>query len=147
MRAPQDGTPRRVGAPRCALQEGRLFEKEMAWSPLKMSLFLPSVFFLNHDGKRQRTQKWLHSNAFSERRTKIIARLWMCTTKIICHTLTVQKHFICQKKPNETKKKIYANVESTTNNAKENVFSDLKNCGFRYRTCMFQLTKIQRKSN
>ena len=35
---------------------------------------------------------------YSERRTKILAGLWRCTTKILCHTRTVRKHFICQKK-------------------------------------------------
>ena len=47
MRAREMGTPRRVGAPRCALQEGQLFEKEMALTPLKMSLLLPYVLSFN----------------------------------------------------------------------------------------------------
>ena len=60
-------------------------------------------FFLSHDGKRHWTQNWPHNNALSERRSTIISRLWMCTTKIICHTPTVHKYSnarISQTKPN-----------------------------------------------
>ena len=102
------GTPRWVGAPRCALQEGRLFEKEMAWTPLKMSLFLPYVFLIMMERDKE-SKIGLHYYAFSETRTTIRARLWMCTTKIICHTLTVQKHSYARKshtKPNRKFKKI-----------------------------------------
>ena len=65
MRAREMGTPRRVGAPRCALQEGRLFEKERhellskclsffrmffsVCSPLKMFSFFRMFSQLGHN--------------------------------------------------------------------------------------------------
>ena len=109
MRAPRDGDPPIGGSPPVrAPGRSTLWKRNGMNSSQNVSL--SSVRFLwNHDVKRQRTQNWLHHNAFSEKRTTQIASLWMCATKIMCHSLTLQKHLYTRKSQTNPKKKIEEN--------------------------------------